>query len=64
MGKCKDCRFWERGICEIIETNKKSDELEEQDEAMIRTNDNAYYATFDIWFETGPEFGCVRFETN
>jgi len=61
MNTCKNCTYWEEGICYLAEIRfDPQNELEEQDQFVVRGKKGFGNDDFDCWFEPGPEFGCIR----
>ena len=60
-GICKDCKFWRDRECDIAHYVDRKEKLLKDDfgiYAYARDDSGLMYA-----LRTGPEFGCVRFQS-
>lgn len=65
MQKCKDCKYWDHGVCDLAglegDYSGFSNPTPASFDIFVSVDDDS-----GLWVElrTGPDFGCVRFAPN
>lgn len=56
-GTCKDCRFWEDGVCDMVDTCGVAAKPETLFQIEAWADDDS---NLGAKLRTGPDFGCIH----